>query len=66
MAAVSAVRIGAPLAWAGATVVGVVAIGIPTSRELILLWVLTGMLAFSASDLRRRLPRLVSSAAPSW
>jgi len=64
MAAVSAVRIGAPLAWAVATVVGVVALGIPTSRELILVWVLAGMLAFSASDLRRRLPRLVVDWAP--
>ena len=64
MPAVSAVRIGAPLAWAVATLVLVVGFGLPTSRELILIWVLTGMIAFSATNLRRRLPRLVVDWAP--
>ncbi len=60
----SAVRIGAPLAWAGASVIAVAGGGVPTSRELILVWVLTGMLAFSASNLRHRLPRLVIDWSP--
>ena len=60
----SAVRIGAPLAWAVATVMLVVVLGVPTSRELIIAWVLAGMIAFSATNLRRRLPRLVVDWAP--
>lgn len=64
MAAVSAVRIGAPVAWAVATVVLVAGLGVPTSRQVVLLWLLAGMLAFSASNLRGRLPRLVLDWAP--
>ena len=64
MAAVSAVRIGVPLVWAAATVVLIAGFGVPTSRELVLTWVLAGMLAFSATNLRRRLPRLVVDWAP--
>lgn len=64
MPAVSAVRIGAPLVWVMATIVLVVGLGVPTSRELVLAWVLTGMIAFSATNLRLRLPRLVRDWAP--
>ena len=64
MAAVSAVRIGAPVAWAVATIGLVAVLGIPTSRQVVLLWLLAGMLAFSASNLRRRVPRLVLDWAP--
>jgi len=64
MAAVSAVRIGGPLAWALATIVLVAGFGVPTSRELVLIWVLAGMLAFSATNLRHRLPRLAVDWAP--
>jgi len=64
MPAVSAVRIGAPLAWALATILLVAGFGVPTSRELVLAWVLAGMLAFSATKLRHRLPRLVVDWAP--
>jgi PAP2 superfamily len=64
MPTVSAVRIGAPLLWAVATLVLVVGFGVPTSRELVLIWLLTGMVAFSASNLRHRLPRLVVDWAP--
>jgi membrane-associated phospholipid phosphatase len=64
MPAVSAVRIGAPLAWVLATVVLVVGLGVPTSREMVLTWVLTGMIAFSATNLRLRLPRLVRDWSP--
>ena len=64
MRRVSAVRIGAPLAWAAASLLAVVAVGFPTSRELILVWLLAGMLAFSASNLRNRLPRLVVDWSP--
>jgi membrane-associated phospholipid phosphatase len=61
---VSAVRIGAPVAWAVATVMLVARVGVPTSRQLVLLWVLTGMVAFSASNLPGRLPRLVVDWGP--
>jgi membrane-associated phospholipid phosphatase len=61
---VSAVRIGAPVAWAVATVVLVARVGVPTSRQLVLFWVLTGMVAFSAGNLRGRLSRLVVDWAP--
>jgi membrane-associated phospholipid phosphatase len=61
---VSAVRIGAPVAWAVATVVLVAGLGVPTSRQLVLVWVLTGMVAFTASNLKNRLPRLFVDWAP--
>ena len=64
MPPVSAVRIGAPLVWAVATLFCVAGLGMPTSREAILIWLLTGMLAFSASNLRNRLPRLVVDWTP--
>jgi hypothetical protein len=38
--------------------------GIPTSRDLLLSWLLLGMIAFSVGDYRRRLPRLVVDWAP--
>ena len=59
-----ALRIGPPVAWALLTV-GVVAFsGIPTARDTLLVWLLLGMVAFSASDLRHRLPRLVIEWSP--
>lgn len=64
MPAVSAVRIGAPVAWGMATIVLVAGFGVPTSRELVLTWVLAGMIAFSATNLRHRLPRLLVDWAP--
>jgi membrane-associated phospholipid phosphatase len=38
--------------------------GVPTSRDVIYIWLGLGMAAFSATDLRRRLPRLVRDWAP--
>jgi membrane-associated phospholipid phosphatase len=61
---VRALRVGPPAAWALATVVMLSVVGIPTSRDLMLIWLLAGMLAFSASDIRRRLPRLVVEWSP--
>jgi membrane-associated phospholipid phosphatase len=38
--------------------------GIPTSHDLLFSWLLLGMLAFTATDFRKRLPRLVVDWAP--
>ena len=57
-------RIGPPLVWVGATIAIVALNGVPTARDVLLVWLLLGMVAFSASDLRRRLPRLVVEWAP--
>lgn len=57
-------RIGPPLVWALGSVAVVAVSGVPTARDVLLVWLLTGMLAFSASDIRRRLPRLVVEWAP--
>jgi len=61
---VRALRVGPPIAWGVATVVMLVVAGIPTSRDLLFSWLLLGMLAFTATDFRRRLPRLVVDWAP--
>jgi len=57
-------RIGPPLVWALGSVAVVALSGVPTARDVLLVWLLTGMLAFSASDIRHRLPRLVVEWAP--
>ena len=59
-----ALRVAAPLAWGIATAVALVVGGIPTARDLMLVWLLVGMLAFSVSDVRHRLPRLLVEWAP--
>ena len=59
-----ALRVGPPIAWGVATVVMLVVAGIPTSRDLLFSWLLLGMLAFTATDFRNRLPRLVVDWAP--
>ena len=58
------VRVGPPIAWAAATVVMFALAGVPTSHDLLFSWLLLGMLAFTASDFRKRLPRLVVEWAP--
>jgi len=42
----------------------VFAVGVPTSRDLVVVWFAVGMLAFGVTDLRRRMPRLVAEWAP--
>lgn len=59
-----ALRIGPPVAWALLTVGVAVFSGIPTARDTLLVWLLLGMIAFSASDLRHKLPRLVLEWSP--
>jgi membrane-associated phospholipid phosphatase len=58
------VRFGAPLAWLTGTTLLVLLAGVPTSRDVIYIWLGLGMAAFSATDLRRRLPRLLRDWAP--
>ena len=57
-------RFGAPAAWFLGTLLMVVLAGVPTSRDAIYIWVGLGMAAFSATDLRRRLPRLIVDWLP--
>ncbi len=57
-------RFGAPLAWLTGTTLLVLLAGVPTSRDVIYIWLGLGMAAFSATDLRSRLPRLVRDWAP--
>jgi hypothetical protein len=59
-----AIRIGVPAAWSVLSVVMLATSGVPTSHGLIFVWVCLGMAAFSASDARRRLPRLVLEWTP--
>jgi hypothetical protein len=58
------VRIGAPAAWGAATIVLPAVFGLPTARDVLIAWLLVGMVAFSASDIRHRLPRLIVEWAP--
>jgi membrane-associated phospholipid phosphatase len=50
--------------WIGASALMLVVVGVPTSRDLIFLWFGLGMAAFSATDLRHRVPRLLIEWAP--
>jgi membrane-associated phospholipid phosphatase len=61
---VRALRVGPPIAWGAATVVMLVVAGIPTSHDLLFSWLLLGMLAFTATEFRTKLPRLVVDWAP--
>lgn len=57
-------KYGPPAAWFAGTLLLVLFAGVPTSRDAIYLWLGLGMAAFSATDLRRRLPRLVVDWLP--
>jgi membrane-associated phospholipid phosphatase len=50
-------RVLIPAAWVAASVVMVFTVGVPTSHDLVFAWFAVGMGAFSATDLRRRVPR---------
>ena len=39
-------------------------VGVPTSHDLVFLWLATGMVAFSASQLKRRWARFLVEWAP--
>jgi membrane-associated phospholipid phosphatase len=58
------IRFWLPVAWVVATVVLAATVGVATSRDLIFLWLGVGMAAFSATDLRHRVPRLLIEWAP--
>jgi len=53
-----------PVVYVIASAVMVFAVGVPTSHDLVFLWFAVGMAAFSVTDLRRRVPRLVIEWAP--
>jgi hypothetical protein len=57
-------KYGPPAAWVAGSLALVLLAGVPTSRDAIYLWLGLGMAAFSATDLRRRLPRLVVDWLP--
>jgi len=57
-------RFWVPVAYVIASAVMVFAVGVPTSHDLVFLWFAVGMAAFSVTDLRRRVPRLVIEWAP--
>jgi len=59
-----AIRIGMPAAWTVLSIVMLLTSGVPTSHGLIFVWAGLGMAAFSASDARRRVPRLVVDWTP--
>ncbi len=58
------IRFWLPVAWVAATVVMALTVGVATSHDLIFLWLGVGMAAFSATDLRHRVPRLLIEWAP--
>ena len=58
------VRFGAPAAWVLGSALLIVFVGVPTSRDMIYAWLGLGMIAFSATDLRHRIPRLVRDWTP--
>ena len=64
MKAHKSIRFWLPVAWVVATVVLAATVGVATSRDLIFLWLGVGMAAFSATDLRHRVPRLLIEWAP--
>jgi membrane-associated phospholipid phosphatase len=57
-------RFWVPCAYLVASTVMVFTVGVPTSRDLVLLWFGAGMVAFGVTDVRRRVPRLVIEWAP--
>ena len=57
-------RFWAPATYVLASVVMVFTLGVPTSHDLVFAWFAVGMVAFSVSDLRHRIPRLVIEWAP--
>jgi membrane-associated phospholipid phosphatase len=57
-------RVWLPVAWIVASVVMLVTVGMPTSHDLVFGWLAVGMGAFSASNLRRVVPRFVLDWLP--
>lgn len=53
-----------PAAWVLGSLLMLLTVGMPTSHDLVFVWLAVGMAAFSATDLRRRLPRFVLEWLP--
>ena len=60
----SGLKFWAPVTYVVVSAVMVFAVGVPTSRDLVFLWFVIGMGAFSVTDLRRKVPRLLMEWAP--
>jgi len=58
------VRLWAPVVYVVASAVMVVTVGVPTSHDLVFVWLGLGVAAFCVTDLRRRIPRFVVEWAP--
>jgi membrane-associated phospholipid phosphatase len=58
------VRTGVPALWLLLSAVMVATVGIPTSHDLVFVWFALGMAAFAATDLRRKVPRMLIEWAP--
>lgn len=57
-------RFGLPAVWVVLSVMMIAATGVPTSHDVLFIWLGLGMAAFTASDARKRLPRLVRDWTP--
>jgi membrane-associated phospholipid phosphatase len=53
-----------PVLWCVLSAVMAATVGVPTSHDLVFAWVASGMVAFSAADLRHRRTRFVVEWAP--
>jgi hypothetical protein len=53
-----------PAVFVAASIAIFVAVGIPTAKDRLFAWLLLGMLAFSAADARRLVPRLLFEWSP--
>jgi membrane-associated phospholipid phosphatase len=60
----SGLRLWVPVAYVAASAAMVFSLGFPTSHNLVFVWLAVGMAAFSVTDLRRRVPRLVIEWIP--
>jgi membrane-associated phospholipid phosphatase len=57
-------RFWVPVAYVAASAAMVFSFGVPTSKDLVIIWFAVGMAAFSVTDLRRRVPRFAIEWGP--
>ncbi|MDX6451756.1 MAG: hypothetical protein QOH16_1805 [Gaiellaceae bacterium] len=57
-------RFWVPVAYIVASAAMVFSVGVPTSKDLVILWFAVGMAAFSITDLRQRVPRFAIEWGP--
>jgi membrane-associated phospholipid phosphatase len=60
----SGLRFWVPVAYVIASAAMVFSLGVPTSKDLVIIWFAIGIAAFSVNDLRRRVPRFVVDWGP--